>query len=509
VLGELHARPEAPSIVAAMRRGVLPAAAAMHALAGAGSATEVPVVLEFVADPSPVVRSEALDAAMALLDPNRPDGRAVEPLAAAMRDARPSAQERARLATLLGRTGAPRAAPLLVELVHAPDIALRIAAIDALGTLGPSVSPGSSPARPGQDADSASAALLSALEVPDAVMRLHAAVALSEAGAAPAREALLGRLDGGDEVDRAALLTALGGVLSRAPTDDAVARLAATLQLAAGPERDAIIEAVGRAPLASAVRILAEVARSQEPADRRTAVAMCAAHAGDPMALAIVRAMLADGEASVRAQAAWSLGTMGDESDVTRLEALARGTDADVASDAAGAVGRIAARAAVPGAATRALCPLFSDGRVYVRANALAALALAGARCGDGSGERAALADDPSEDVRAAAALAVGKSDASAPAANRKALDRCARSDPSGVVASRCRALPAASLRTHAALVYVVPENRDSPRPGAPYVMLLADGLLHAGETDRRGAVFDPVTPAGDVTLRRSSILSR
>jgi hypothetical protein len=39
--------------------------------------------------------------------------------------------------------------------------------------------------------------------------------------------------------------------------------------------------------------------------------------------------------------------------------------------------------------------------------------------------------------------------------------------------------------------------------------MLLADGTLHAGTTDRRGAVFDPVAPEGDVTLRRPSALAR
>jgi len=86
VLGELHARTEAASIVDAMRRGSLPTAAALHALAGAGTEAEVPVVLEFVADSNLLVRDEAASAAFALLDPNHPDGRAVEPLAAALRD---------------------------------------------------------------------------------------------------------------------------------------------------------------------------------------------------------------------------------------------------------------------------------------------------------------------------------------------------------------------------------------------------------------------------------------
>jgi HEAT repeat protein len=500
VLGELKATAEAPAIVSAMRRGAVPTAAALHALAGAGTASEVPIVLEFVADPSPVVRGEALGAAMALLDPNHPDGRAVEPLAAALRDARPSARERARIAALLGRTGAPRAAPLLVELVHAHDAALRLAAIDALGTLG-----GQAP--PASGASTADAALLEVLDSPDASVRLHAAVALSEAGGATARDSLLAKLDGGDEVDRAALLTALGGVLARAPSEPAVVRLTGALELAAGPERDGIVEALGRAPLGSAVKALAAVAKRDEPADRRVAAALLAAHPSDPGALAVARALLDDPDPGVRAQAAWTLGTLGDASDVARLDALAHSAEVDTAPDAVAAIGRIAARLRAPETAVKTLCPFLADPRPYPRANALAALALSGTRCEtSGAAERALLAEDPSDDVRAAAALLLSR----APTTDdTRALERCARSDPSGAVAARCRSRAALPSRTHAVLIYVVPDTSAQPHPSAPYAMLLADGLVHAGTTDRRGAVFDPVAPEGEVTLRRPSALAR
>jgi cellulose synthase operon protein C len=499
VLGELKTTAEAPAIVASMRRGAIPTAAALHALAGAGTAAEVPVVLEFVADPNPIVRGEALGAAMALLDPNHPDGRAVEPLAAALRDPRPSASERARMAALLGRTGAPRAAPLLVELLRSHDPVLRLAAIDALGILGDG-----SPA-----AQSADAALLEALGSPEAAVRLHAAVALSEAGGAIARDALMARLDGGDEVDRAAVLTALGGVLARVPTAAAVGRLHAALDLAAGPERDGIIEAVGRAPLASAVGELAAVAKRDEPADRRAAATLLAAHTArtvDAMTLATARSLLADADSTVRAQAAWALGSLGDASDVPRLTEMARTQDPDVALDAVAAIGRIAERAHAADLAARSLCPFAADPHPYVRANAFAGLARVGARCRGGDAERAALTDDPSEDVRAAAALLLSR--APAPAETR-ALDRCARNDPSGAVAARCRSHGPLPARTHPALVYVVADGATTPHAAAPYTMLLADGTLHAGTTDRRGAVFDPVTPEGDVSLRPPSALAR
>ncbi len=494
VLGALHARDEAPAIVLAMRRGALPTAAALRAIAGAGTGADVPVVLEFLTDRSPRVRAEALAAALALLDPSLPDGRAVEPLAAALRDARPTPEERASIATLLGRTGAPRAAPLLVELTRAKDLALRIAAIDALGALGPTSGPGTS------KQEDATIALLDALVAPDAAVRLHAATALSDSGGARARDALVTSLDGGDEIDRTAVLTALGGILARAPSDASIAKLAAAFALSAGPERDAIIEAIGRAPLPSATAALTSVARSEEAADRRAVATVVAARPNDA---GLARALLADPDASVRAQAAWALGSLGDASDVPHLDAMAQGADIDAATNAAAAIGRIAARTRRPDLAGP-LCRLASDPRAFVRANSLAGLAGAGGGCADDAPERNALESDPAEDVRAAAALALARHPTPASA---QALDRCSRTDPSSLVASRCRAAVTATApaRTHAALVYVVPDGSDTPKPLGSYAMLFADGTLRTGTTDRRGAVFEPLAPEGDVSLRRPS----
>lgn len=510
VLGELRAKAEAPTIVAAMRRGALPVAAALHALAGAGTALDVPVVLEFVADANPAVRAEAIAAAMALLDPRRPDGRIVEPLAAALRDPRPSLQDRALIAKLLGRTGAPRASPILVPLIRAPDPALRLAAIDALGTLGPA----------GGQVD---AALVGAIASPDATVRLHAALALSQSGTSQARDALLKALDGGEEVDRASVLMALGGTLARAPAEGAVAQLAGALELAAGPERDALIEAIGRAPLTSAVRALVDAAATFEPADRRAAATLLAGHDGDTRALAAVRLMLADRDATVRAQAAWALGTLGGGGDIARLESVARGEsgpDLDTAINATAAIGRIATRTrgAEQTAAARALCALASESRAYVRANALAGIGRARARCADDLLARRLLRDDGSDEVRAAAAIAVAAAaglDADAGRASgedRFALERCARSDSSGAVAARC-GLPSIGalipLPAQSMLVYVVPESGRNPQPGSAYALLLADGLIRAGVTDRRGAVFDPLAPQGEVTLLEPGIVAQ
>ena len=519
VLGELHARDQAPVLVAAMRRGTLPVAAALHALGSlsrgdgprsAGSAPAqapaadaasdaVPVVLEFVDDPSPVVRAEALGAAEALLDPGRPDGRAVEPLTAALRNAHLSPAERAKIATLLGRTGAPRAAPVLSSLLAVHDPALRLAAIDALGMLGAG-SLGDKPTGGAEDA------LLDQLSDEDPAVRLHAAVALGDAGGAHARDALLAKLGSGDELDRPAALTALGGVLSRTPSAPALRKVERTLDLAAGPERDALILALGRGASPSASPELARLAASEDADDRASLATVLAAQPGHADAVSLLRALLADASPNVRAQAAWSLGEIGDPTLAGALEPLLAAADPDPAIDAAAAVGRIASRGHAPELAVRILCPRLDDPRPFVRANALAGLALAGARCGDGAAARRLLLED-GDVVRAAAARSVASPQPSPE--DVRALERCAQGDRSGAIARLChdalRVPGAAPLpaRAHAVEVYVVGETAAAPLPHDAYAIELADGLVRAGHADRRGAVFDPAAPAGDLTLRR------
>lgn len=513
VLGELRATKSAPAIVAALRKGTLPQTAALRALAGAGTPEQVPVVLEFVADPSPATREEARLAATALLDPSRPDGRAVEPLAATLKHPRTTTRERAAVATLLGRTGAPRAATELIGLVGSKDQELRLAAIDALGALGAA---DAGPAIGGAVDD----VLVPLLADVDPAVRLRAAVAVGASGGPSARRALLSKLDGGEELDRFALLEALGGVLARHPDDAAARRVFAELVVAAGPERDAVIGAAGRTRAPSVPGALAAAAKSLDVDDRRAVASVLAAQSGSPQALALARALTSDGDASVRAEAAFALGSLGDASLLPALVGLARSGDADVATNAAGAIARLARRtAAAPGGATaapgappsggrspiaEAVCPMLSDGRATVRANALAALAAARRRCADGRGERKLLAEDTSDLVRAGAARAL----TAAPLPeDGPVLDRCAAADRSAGVARLCRPRTsrAALARTHAVLVFVVGEGAAATaRPRAPFLLEYEDGVLRAGVADRRGATFDPAAPAGEIVLRRA-----
>ncbi len=482
VLGELGARASTPRIVAAMRRGVLPPAAALHALAGAGASDAVPIVLEFVDDPSPLVRAEAARAADRLLDPGHPDGRAVEPLAAALRDPALHVSERATLTRLLGRTGAPRAAPILLSLLNAKDQALKIAAIDGLGALGPAGADG---------------ALVEQLGDPEAPVRLHAAVALADAGTAKARDLLLARMETSDEIDRTALLVALRGVLARAPSDAAIEKVRAALELAVGPERDALLSVLGRAGMPRALSILQGAARSEDPNDRRAAASALAGFAG---AGPTVLALLADRDPSVRAQAAWSCGFVCGADALPKLAVLGAERDADIASNAAAAIGKIAART-TPRAATTLLCPKLDDPRAVVRIDALSGLAAAKGRCASGA-ERKLLASDSNEHVRRSAArmiaAASGKDDLAV-------LDHCVRSDRSGVVSAICRdaegGVSKPTLPPRSVEVYIVPSAAQAPEPRAHYTLVLADGFTRSGLADRRGAVYEAFAPAGTIEL--------
>lgn len=508
VLGELHSKTAERALHAALRRGTVPLAAALRALAGCGTSASIPVVLEFVDDENPLARAEAIAAAALLLDPERPDGRAVEPLAAALRGGRLQPAERVAVVQLLGRTGAPRAAPVLLPMIDGKDTPLRVAALDALAAVGPAATTARLPG-----GKTAEVALAEALDDRSPEVRLHAGLAMARVGRDAGRELLLARLEGSAETDRFAVFHALAGVLERAPSEPAVTRLERALDLAAGPERDALIDVLSRAPLASATAVVIAQTRPARPADdRRAAVAALALRARtSPAAAAAVVAALADPSQDVRAEAAWALGSVGNPAHLSALGALASSPHPDVATNATAALGRLAAanKRAAAGAAPL-LCARLDDARDYVRANALTGLAAAGVACPDPARARKLLATDPAADAREAAARALAGTRS---ADDRAALERCASEERSGAVAARCReslgaasarpAPPAPAGKPAAVTVYVGQSGSATPRPLAPYVLKYAAGWLRAGVADRRGALLDPAAPPGWLELRR------
>lgn len=505
VLGELHSKNAERPLHAALRRGTVPLASALHALAGCGTSASIPVVLEFIDDENPLARSEAIATAARLLDPERPDGRAVEPLTAALRGGRLQPSERVAVVQLLGRTGAARAAPVLLPMLDGKDTPLRVAALDALAAVGPAAATAKLPG-----GKTAEVALADALDDRSAEVRVHAGLALARVGRDVARELLLTRLEGSGETDRFAVLHALAGTLERAPSEPAVARLQRALELAAGPERDALIDVLARAPLASATSaVIAQTRRDRPADDRRTAISALAlrARSSAPAAAALV-AGLSDPSPDVRAEAAWAIGSLGNSTQLGALAKLAASAHPDVATNATAAIGRlVAADPRVAASATPLLCARLDDARAYVRANALTGLAAARLTCHDPTRARKLLTTDPSDDVREAAARAL--TGARAPD-DRATLERCASEERSGAVAAQCReslsAAPrpvAASTKTDAVTVYVGMGGSTTPRPLAAYVLKYAEGWLRAGLADRRGALLDPAAPRGWLELRR------
>ncbi len=511
VLGEVHAEGAGDVIVKAMRRGEIPATVALHALASLGDPTQLPICLEHVASSDRAVRAEALVAAARLLDPEQPDGRAVEPLLASLELAQ-TPDDRAEIATLLGRTGAARVASVLIGLTSAKDEKLKVTAIDALGTLG---------------AAAAGPALAKLLEDPSGSARLRAAVALSRAGGADVLPLVLARLTTAAEADRLAVVIALGGLLERHADVAAINSALQVEKTSVGAERDLLVAAIGRAKDASASTALGGLLASADVDTRRAVALALGARLGDAVALAKLRGLAADPDPSVRAQAAWSLGAVGEAADAALLETLSKESALAVAANAVGALGRLTPRLPA-GVASPAICRALDDDRAYVRANALGALlqlarASRPATCGDGARERALLAEDPNDVVRAEAARLLGaRSPAPAtapttpttnaapsePPADRVAVERCLLSDPSGNVAAVCREQlrnapkPVVSSTTLALVIFVSGEDGGAPVPRAPYALERPDGLLHLGTADRMGSLVELHLGKGAVRLR-------
>ncbi|MEZ4293387.1 MAG: HEAT repeat domain-containing protein [Polyangiaceae bacterium] len=493
VLGTLHASEGEQPIIRAMQRGTVPLRHGLRALAALGSPTALPAVLEQIDDPDPAVRMEAIRTASSLLDPAKPDGRAVDPAREALKDAATPMDERIELVKMLGRTGAARAVEVLLPLAKAKSMSLRLATIEALGVL-----------RAGSK--EVDAALLDAMDDEQPDVRQKAAMALSRVGTAAAAATLLERLSVAAEQDRGALGIALSGAMARATDAKFAEKVKASLSSAPDIARDALIEGLGRMPGAAAGSALSAIASGALDDRRKAAEAL----GGHPESSAALAKLLGDADAGVRANAAWSLGAVGKKDSIGVLVPLLKDPDVAVAGDAAAALGRIGAREKAPKEVGTALCGALADTRSYVRANALTALSLASATCDTRVADEL-LVRDASESVRLAAAdylgraLAANKDDTAA----RRALTRCSGEERNATVAARCARPLATPTASDDLIVYVVPDMRSAPVGRAPFTLVRPDGLLRLGVSDRRGEVFEREMPRGTVRLGVPPSLAR
>ncbi|MGE0327432.1 MAG: HEAT repeat domain-containing protein [Polyangiaceae bacterium] len=467
-------------IVDALRRGVVDPRIGMNGLAELKSPLGLPVVLAYLADDEPIVRRAAVEAASELLDPGKPDGRAVGPIREALQAARDRKNERRALVALLGRTGSARAANVLLPLARkSDDLGLRVAAIESLGMLGPA---------------KADPVLIEALGDDHGSVRLAAAVALSRVAAGKSASQLLEQFEKGAEQDRSALALALGGALQHTKDAGVLERAFAALTRTRGAERDALLEALARNTEPSTTARLIKLTQGAAAVDRAKLAEVLSRHGS---ARQVLIALTKDPEAAVRANAIWSLGGVATAGDASALWKAVTDSDPAVAANAVGAYARLAKRAKLD--AKPSLCAALSDARPYVRANALAGLRLLGQRC-PSAPERKLLRDDPSDVVRAKAANLIF--DVSPTADDRRALGHCESVDPSSQVAVACgEAAEAIPATEEPVTVFVVPLGQTKPAPRAPFTLIRADGLLRMGLSDRRGAVYEFAAPRGYVEL--------
>jgi HEAT repeat protein len=502
----------------ALRAGRIAPAVALDALGELAAASSTTVLLEYVAATDGEVARRAARALARVLEPLPADGRVVEPLAHALAQAHADSERTRALVLALGKSKTARAAAALLPFARdASDEAVRSSALEALGDL---------------PAGSGDAALLRGLRDPEPAVRRAAALAAFRSLSGLSSGAVLRELTESADRDRVAHGLALGGAFSNASEVAEVTALGRRLDVSAGSLRDALIEALARAPGAAAERELLRVLRAGDRADRRKLAEAWAARVG-PRGGGTTRALvslLADPEPSVRQAAAWSLGASADASSFIPLFAAARDTDPGVAANATAAVFNVfRRRTAVPersaagaretgaretSSVVADLCALTEDARPGVRAAAVVgwvevlfgpAVGAAPPAC-LAQPERFLRASEPAS-VRAAGArwlwawLERAPAEAPERAVRRRALARCADRDRDAGVAELCSGALRRSSGSSPLGVFVVPPRSRTPRAEAPYVLAFADGTRRYGVADRRGFVFVAQAPLGVVRL--------
>ncbi len=481
-LGRTHDVAGALAIQGALRRGTLPALPALVALSELRAPESLPAVLEYLADPDVLVRRAARMATRVLLDPRRPDGRAVEPISHALSSVSGDPAELSELLELLGQTGSPRAALILLPYASAGDnVVARTRALSALGFLGEA---GQGPT------------LLNALDDKGSgSVRLAAALALGRLRLPGRALPLLDRLQHGNEAERLLLTLALAQTIATERDPKVEARLERLLRDSQGGERDALIELFGRMPTALASQRLSHLTTGlMRTADRAKFAESLAAQPAERGRLA---PLLRDPNALVRANAAWSLGEVGLAADNAALQVALADSDVKVAGNALQALALIAVR--THGRIAAQACAHATGARPLLRALAYRALRVTGERCPRGE-EITALSRDRHEFVRQSAATLLR--DVPESAEDERALQRARDRDPSGAVAAECAA-PRQALVTspEPTVVLVIPAGEDAPRPGQPFALLRADGLVRLGVSDRRGQLFEVAAPHGPLSL--------
>lgn len=485
----------APALLRALRARRGAPATLMKALAASGSPDALVPLLEYLRSDEAAMTAAALEALELYFADHPGDGRAADPLLAALGPVAPA--QRVRVVRLLGRVRAARALPALRPLLAHDDDDIRLAAVQAIGDIG---DPEGAPA------------LLRLLEDPSGRTRFEAARALAAAASAETVVTLCDRLAGREPFDRHAVVLALGGALerlARAGTLSGPARAAALASLEAATRSPdvalatAAIAALAQWGDAASTPTLVDRLEDRAPAVRRQAATALGTVDG-PEARAALRRAMRSPEHAVAVAATAVAGERGDASDVALLLEVSEGRWPRPPA-AAFALARLARRGRLDDAPpVDGLCRLARSRDPHVRANAAVALAaLGGPMCPDGPRPSDWLETGHADAVRSAAArwLAAAARGGHAPAAEVAArLSDCAESDLSAAVVAVCREPSMPALDSVADVYAYAADGRQRLRDRL-MALRLADGTVLVARTDPSGRLRLDGAPAGPLGL--------
>lgn len=469
-LGRSGVSTAAAAIVEAYRAGRLSVIAALPALASTRDSVALPVALEALGTDPLSVRRAAIDALWHLLDPRRPDGRAVEPLAEALRQARTS-DEAALLLPLLGRTGSHRAVPHLVPYLRVDfPLVLRLAATRGLGSIkGAYVEPQH---------------VVAGLTATSSELRWETSMAAREGEWRGVAEVLVDLLSTARASEVFGLATALWGPAVHIRKPHVAQRMLTLIERAAPKEQAVLLEAYARLPWELTDATFARWVRSSDPPD---AAKVAEVLAQKKQAVPLLLSKLSERRPEVLANAVWALRQYAPASARARLRSLTEHAEVSVAANAVATLSRSDA------VEHSLLCGLLADQRAPVLVNVLAGLHLNEVRCGDGERERQLLLTHASPFVRQRAAVLLHRVPSERAKADERALAQCLRYDIDGEVASRCAVAETGDEMSAVGplTVLVVPAASSNAMPLQSFALQHQDGFVRLGWADHRGGAYD------------------
>ncbi|MGE0786131.1 MAG: HEAT repeat domain-containing protein [Sandaracinaceae bacterium] len=490
----------APALLAALRDGRGEPPVIVRALGTTGSPDALVPLLEWLRREEPAIRAAVLEALLRHFARVPPDGRAADPLLAALGDVRP--EERALVVRLIGQVGAARALPDLRALLAHPDTELRLAAVQAIGAIG--------------DPEGASA-VAGLLDDRDARLRFEAAHAVGHSASDATVRTLLQRLRDPRPTDRHALLLALTDALPRlaeaSTLDGETSALAERALLAAVRSDDeqlaarALDTVAAWHPASLEAPIVAELDRAGPR--RSAALANALGSFEGERARAALSALLDEPSVRLQTVAASRIGEHGGPAEAARLLERAPGLAWPASAAAAFSLARMAQRDVLDAdTALPPLCALAASHDPFVRANVATALAaLRAPACPDGVSPLSWLGRTHAAVVRIGAARwahAAGEASRIEPAAVRSALAACADEPLLPEVAAAC-ARPGPVERGAIADVFAYETDGTSLLTDRTIALRLADGSVLVGLTDANGHVRLADAPQGPLSLEDPS----